>query len=68
MDFLLLCQLSQQLCTDILNSPHFAVLELYRNHTHLVGSKEFFGSIKSEDCNDDDGSGKEGGGEKDVKS
>ena len=67
MDFLLLCQLSYQLCPRILNSPHFAVLELIVT-THIWWeAKIFFGSIKSDGCNDDDGSGKEGGGEKDVK-
>ena len=67
MDFLLLCQLSQQLWRGILNSPHFAILEPIVT-THIWWEADnYFGSIKIDDCNDDDGRGKEGGGEKDVK-
>ena len=67
MDFLLLCQLSYQLCPRILNSSHFAVLDLIVT-THIWWeAKNFFGTITGDDCNDDDGSRTEGGGEKDVK-
>ena len=51
----------------ILIRPILLFWSLSQPHTFSGKQIIYFGSTKIDDCNDDDGSGKEGGGEKDVK-